>query len=152
MAKIDLEDAYLTIPVAQDCLLSFKVHPGQWMEFHYLAFGLCTAPFVFSKVTKPIVQFLRVQLIIYLDDLLLAAPNKSQLIKNLSTTLVVYCPGLHDQFPQEHNLSNSTDRVLGFCHKHSDDDHHPSTLQDGSHTEGSLLPPRSWISPNKDFC
>jgi len=30
----------------------------------------------------------------------------------LHNTMAVYCPGLRDQFPQEHNLSNSTDRVL----------------------------------------
>ena len=60
MAKIDLKDAYLTIPVAREhhCLLSFQVQQGEWIQFQCLPFGLCTAPFVFTKVTKPIVQFL----------------------------------------------------------------------------------------------
>jgi len=60
------------------------------MQFHCLPFGLCTAPFLFSKVTKPLMQFLRqlgVHLIIYLGDLLLAAPDSLQLMKNLSTAL-----------------------------------------------------------------
>ena len=58
MAKIDLRDAYLTIPVVQEhhCLLPFKVPPDAIL---LLPFGLCFVPFVFSKVTKPIGQFLR---------------------------------------------------------------------------------------------
>jgi len=57
MAKIDLKDAYLTIPVAAEhrSLLSFHVQTGEWMQFQSLPFGLCTAPFVSSKVTKPVV-------------------------------------------------------------------------------------------------
>ena len=60
------------------------------MQFQCLPFGLCTAPFTFSKVTKPATQFLRqlgIHLIIYLDDLLLAAPTKDQLLVDLSTAI-----------------------------------------------------------------
>jgi len=79
LGKVDLKDAYLTIPVAQRFhrLLAFQVEPNKWVQFQCLPFGLCTAPFVFSKVTKPVVQFLRqqgVHLILYLVDLLIAAP------------------------------------------------------------------------------
>ena len=95
MAKIDLKDAYLTIPVAREhhCLLSFQVCQGEWVQFQCLPFGLCTTPFVFTKVTKPIVQFLRqlgIHLIFYLDDLLLAAPNTTQLLQDLSTVLQLF--------------------------------------------------------------
>ena len=97
MAKIDLKDAYLTIPVAREhhCLLSFQVRQGEWVQFQCLPFGICTAPFVFTKVTKPIVQFLRqlgIHLIIYLHDLLLAAPNTIQLLQDryLSTVLILF--------------------------------------------------------------
>ena len=93
MAKLDLKDAYLTIPIAQESrkLLTFQAGPPhQLMQFRCLPFGLCTAPFAFSKATKPITQFLRqlgIHLIVYLDDLLLAAPSREQLLVNLSTAI-----------------------------------------------------------------
>ncbi|XP_065902073.1 uncharacterized protein [Dysidea avara] len=93
MVKLDLKDAYLTIPVAQESwnLLTFQAGPPHnLMQFQCLPFGLCTAPFTFSKVTKPATQFLRqlgIHLIIYLDDLLLAAPTKDQLLVDLSTAI-----------------------------------------------------------------
>ena len=63
LAKVYLKDAYLTIPVAQEFhqLLAFQVKPGKWAQFKCLPFGLCTAPFVFTKVTKPVMQFLHQQ-------------------------------------------------------------------------------------------
>ena len=47
---------------------------GQLFQFKTLAFGLTSAPFLFTKILKPIVTFLRSQgfrLVIYLDDFLL---------------------------------------------------------------------------------
>ena len=93
MGKLDLKDAYLTIPVAPDSwnLLTFQVtQPNSLMQFQCLPFRLCTAPFAFSKVTKPSILFLcqlGIHLIIYLDDLLLAAPTKEQLMVDLSTAI-----------------------------------------------------------------
>ena len=84
---------YLTIPVAQESwnLLTFQAGPPHnLMQFQCLPFGLCTAPFTFSKVTKPATQFLRqlgIHLIIYLEELLLAAPTKDQLLVDLSTAI-----------------------------------------------------------------
>ena len=94
-AKIYLKDVYLTIPVAREyhCLLSFQVQRGEWIQFQCLPIGLCTTPFVFTKVIKPIVQFLRqlgIHLIIYLDDLLLAASSTTQLLQDLSTVLQLF--------------------------------------------------------------
>ena len=95
MVKIDLKDTYLTILIAQNfqSLLAFQATPQEVMQFQCLPFRLCTAPFVFSKVTKPITQFLRqsgIHLIMYLDDLMLAAPSKNQLLQDLSTTLWLF--------------------------------------------------------------
>ena len=63
------------------------------MQFQCLPFRLCTAPFIFSKVTKPIAQFLRqlgIHLVMYLDDLMLAAPLENQLLQDLSTALWLF--------------------------------------------------------------
>ena len=92
LAKLDLKDAYLTIPVAPEFhqLLAFQVAPHKFAQFQCLPFRLCTVPFVFTKVTKPVMQFLRQQSIhsiLYLDDLLLAAPSREALLQDLATVV-----------------------------------------------------------------
>ena len=95
MAKVDLKDAYLTIPVSAEfhCLLAFQNNDGQFLQFQILPFGLCTTPYVFSKTTKPAVQLLRqmgIHIIIYLDDMLLVSPTESSLAQDLSTVLWLF--------------------------------------------------------------
>ena len=92
MAKIDLKDAYLTVPVAKDSqpFLAFQGQEGVLFQFKVLPFGLCTAPFTFTKLTKPLVQFLRrvgIHILIYLDDMLLSAQSKQQLLEHISTVI-----------------------------------------------------------------
>ena len=63
------------------------------MQFQTPPFGLCTAPYVFSKTTKPAVQLLRqmgIHIIIYLDDMLLVSPTESSLAQDLSTVLWLF--------------------------------------------------------------
>lgn len=74
MAKVDLKNAYYSLPVDQDSrkLLRF-VFKGQLYEFRCLPNGLSIAPYIFTKVLKPVVSSLRERgfiLVIYLDDLL----------------------------------------------------------------------------------
>ncbi len=81
MVKLDLKDAYLTIPLHKDHrkYLRFQWKGVQW-EFNCLAFGLACAPRTFTKVLKPVVTHLRrkgLRLIIYLDDLLLMNQNQT---------------------------------------------------------------------------
>ncbi|XP_045497532.1 uncharacterized protein LOC123695669 [Colias croceus] len=60
MATIDLKDAYFLVPVNKmhRKYLRFE-YDGVLYEFNCLPFGLCTAPFVFTKLLKPIFEFLR---------------------------------------------------------------------------------------------
>jgi hypothetical protein len=73
--KIDLKDAYLTVPLHREDRKFIQIRwGGQLFQFKTLAFGLTSAPFLFTKILKPIVTFLRFQgfrLVIYLDDILL---------------------------------------------------------------------------------
>jgi hypothetical protein len=73
--KIDLKDAYLTLPLRKEDRKFVKVKWGEvFYQFKTLAFGLSSAPWIFTKVLKPVITFLRkqgVRLIIYLDDILL---------------------------------------------------------------------------------
>ena len=81
MTKVDLKDAYFMVPIAtnQRRLLCF-----QWQEttyqFNCLPFGLSSAPWVFTKITRPIVTILRtmgLRMIIYIDDVLIMAESEA---------------------------------------------------------------------------
>lgn len=73
MASVDLKDAYFFISVAK-ChrkYLRFDYN-GTLYEFNCLPFGLCTAPYVFTKILKPVMEYLRSKnmiSVIYLDDI-----------------------------------------------------------------------------------
>ena len=70
---IDLKDAFYSIPIAKKSrkYLQFIYH-NKLYQFCVLPFGISTAPLVFSKILKPL-RTRGISLIIYLDDLLIAA-------------------------------------------------------------------------------
>ena len=75
LVKLDLKDAYLTVPVHPDSrnFLQFEWKDKKF-QFDVLPFGLNCAPWVFTKLMKPLIGFWRekgVRLIIYLDDILI---------------------------------------------------------------------------------
>ncbi|XP_018496984.1 uncharacterized protein LOC108864943 [Galendromus occidentalis] len=93
-ARIDLQDAFLSIPIHEDSR-PFLVFQWQQQTFCWsrLSFGLKTSPRVFTKLLKPVVANLRqeeITLIVYLDDFLLIADNPSRLSAHASraTTLL----------------------------------------------------------------
>ncbi|KAM4795634.1 uncharacterized protein WCC33_000698 [Rhinophrynus dorsalis] len=91
MVKIDLKDAYLTVPMAPSSqgFLQFLWRNQIW-QFTCLPFGLSSAPWCFTKLLKPVVAFLRsrgVRLIIYLDDILIMSQDRRSLIIHAEWTL-----------------------------------------------------------------
>ena len=81
MTKVDLKDAYFMIPMApsQRRLLRFQWQ-GTVYQFNCLPFGLSSAPWVFTKTTRPIMTILRtmgLRVIIYIDDILVMANTES---------------------------------------------------------------------------
>ena len=82
LAKIDLKDAYFAIPIHQSHqrYLQFQFQ-GKTFCFTCLPFGLCSAPWVFTKTLKPALAVLRqrgIRMIVYIDDILLIAESKEQ--------------------------------------------------------------------------
>lgn len=120
MAKIDLNDGYRMIPLARDHyqLPSFQIRQRERVQFQCLPFRFCTTPFVFMKVTKPVVQFLRhlrIHLIIYLDDLLLAAPTVTRYVNSYAA---VHCSGISSQLSPEYNAPHPEVVVPGLYGRH----------------------------------
>jgi hypothetical protein len=88
MVKIDLQDAYLTVPILPShCRFLQFEWKGRVYEFTCLPFGLSSAPWGFTKILKPVVAFLRkngIKLIFYLDDILIISSSKEQAAKDFN--------------------------------------------------------------------
>ena len=92
LAKVDLKDAFFTIPIHHHHrkYLRFMFQQRAY-QFTCLPFGLCSAPWVFTKVLKPALALLRqegVRLIAYIDDILVLAESKEMVVNHL--TGIVY--------------------------------------------------------------
>ena len=60
LVKIDLKDAYLTVPIWKGHQKSLRfLWKDTMLEFACLPFGLATTPRVFTKLMKPVVAMLR---------------------------------------------------------------------------------------------
>lgn len=94
MCKLDLKDAYFSIPVR---VSDRKFLQFVWNDITYqytcLPFGLCTAPYVFTKVTKPLSSYLRrsgILLIMYLDDCLIVDGNREKIIDSTRRVIKLF--------------------------------------------------------------
>lgn len=74
MGTIDLKDAYFLIQMNKSDRKYLRfVFQGVIYEFTCVPFGLCSAPFVLTKILKPIINILREEgflSVVYLDDFL----------------------------------------------------------------------------------
>ena len=87
MAFIDLQEAYLQVPVYPESrrFLRFVAH-GRTYQFKALCFGLSTAPQVFTRVMAPVSVVLH-SLRRYLDDWLVQASSREALLRDLGVVL-----------------------------------------------------------------
>lgn len=90
MTTLDLKDAYFLVSINADDrkMLRFEWN-SQLYEFNVLPFGLCTAPFLFTKLLKPVLQYLRSSGLLsvnYLDDFLCIGRSYNEALNNLNIT------------------------------------------------------------------
>lgn len=90
MTTLDLKDAYLLVKIHEDSKKYLRfIYDQKLYQFNALPFGLNTAPFVFTKITKPIVKLLRTAGLLstlYLDDWLLLGRTYLDCVLNLNLT------------------------------------------------------------------
>ena len=92
-ASIDLKDAYFHIPVAHRFrrFLRFGWR-GRLYQYLVIPFGLCVAPWLFTRVTAPLKAWLRargIRSIFYLDDILIIGSTKAECQANLDIALAL---------------------------------------------------------------
>lgn len=95
MATLDLKDAYFLVSIDKRDrkYLRFKwnskAFKDQLFQFNVLPFGICTAPFVFTKILKPVLHHLRSLghlSVNFLDDFLCIGNSFNNCIDNIETT------------------------------------------------------------------
>lgn len=91
LCTVDLRDAYFLVNVDKSSRKYLRFKFGQELyEFNCLPMGLCTAPFIFTKLLKPLLIYLRkqgVMCVAYLDDILVIGKTKQECEYN---TIKVY--------------------------------------------------------------
>lgn len=87
--SIDLKDAYFSLTIKKDHrkYLRFRFE-NKTYEFNCLPFGLNLGPYIFTKITRPVLKYLRERNIIcsaYLDDFLIIERNKEECARNVKS-------------------------------------------------------------------
>ena len=93
MVSLDLQDAYLQVPVHHDSrgYLRFVVG-GRTYQFRVLCFGLTTAPQVFTRIMAPVSAILHkygVRMLRYLDDWLILASSEIAYLESRDRLLAI---------------------------------------------------------------
>ena len=119
LVKIDLKDAYLTVPIwiNPQKYLRF-LWKDNMLEFACLPFGLASAPRVFTKLMKPAVALLRqqgIRLIIYLDDILIMAESSDLVLHQAASALnVLESLGFIVNYEKSHLVPTQEIEFLGL--------------------------------------
>ena len=94
MASIDLSNAYFSVNIHREHQKFLKFFWNNVLyKFLVLPNGLCQAPFIFTKLTKPIYAYLHEKdhlITGYLDDSLLIGTSREECVKNITDTAKIF--------------------------------------------------------------
>jgi hypothetical protein len=93
MATIDLKDAYFLVPVHTSHRKYLRFRFDNLYEFTCLPFGLCSAPYIFTKLLKPILTHLRgkgYKLVAYLDDVLCIGDTYDSCVNTVNEVVALF--------------------------------------------------------------
>ncbi|KAJ8914836.1 hypothetical protein NQ315_014849 [Exocentrus adspersus] len=125
MASVDLKDAYFVVPIAKNCRKYLRfIFENKIYEFLCVPFGLCTAPYLFTKLLKPALKYLRSLGFVsvnYLDDFLLLGDSREACINNVRKTVsVLESLGFIINYDKSHLVPKQRCKFLGFVFNSSD--------------------------------
>ena len=119
MTSIDLKDAYWHVPIHRSFrkYLGFRLGKRKY-QFRVLPFGLNIAPRVFTKLTKPILQELRllgIGVLVYLDDWLVWGRSRDECLRHTKLALeVIQRRGFVVNFDKSHLVPSDSLEWLGI--------------------------------------
>ena len=118
--SLDLSDAYLHMLVHPKFQRYLRFHiRGKSYQFRAMCFGLCTAPFLFTRVMKAVAAHLRAKSIrvhLYLDDWLVRADSREALLRDAQYVLnVVTRLGLIINVKKSHLVPSQRFQFLGMA-------------------------------------
>lgn len=131
MASIDLEDAFLTVPIHPTSRKYLRfIFQGVLYEFWTLPFGLCKSPWLFSKILRPPVAYLRksgILLVDYLDDFLILDVSYEKCETNVKVVLDLLRElGFLVSLKKSSLIPQKICKYLGFIFNSEDDNgNHP---------------------------
>ena len=112
LASLDLKDAYLHVPIHPEYHKYLRfVFLGVHYEWVALPFGISVAPWLFSRITTPIVGYLHrigIRLEAYLDDMIVANAGRDVLSRHLHLAI--------DLFP-ETGLDFESNQVRAYSYE-----------------------------------
>lgn len=119
MCTLDLKNAYYLVPInSQDRkYLRFEFNDKLY-EYNCLAMGLNTAPFVFTKLLKPVMECLReqgIRIVIYLDDLICLGASYNECTRNIKIVYNLFeCLGFVINTDKSKIIPSNIREFLGF--------------------------------------
>ncbi len=119
LAVVDQRDAYHSIPIHPHFQKYLKFRwKGILYKFTCLPFGLNIAPYIYTKMMKPVLSHLRAlgfQSVSFLDDCLLIGKNLDGCISNVEATINIYKKlGLAINFQKSILKPTQSIKFLGF--------------------------------------
>lgn len=119
MLNLDLKEAYFLVPISDGHRKYLRFYFNNILyEFCALPFGLCSAPYIFTKLLKPVMSHLRsrgYKSVYYLDDILCLGNTYQDCLENAQETIACLTKlGFIINYKKSSLTPSQTCQFLGF--------------------------------------